>query len=63
MQLKIDIRVGVIATILTTVFVVLKLTHVISWSWVVCFLPLIISAVLAVIILITMLIVMRFVGG
>jgi len=61
MQLKIDIRVGVIAAILTTVFVVLKLTHVISWSWAVCFLPLIISAVLAVIILITMLVVMRFV--
>ena len=62
MQLKIDIRIGGIAAILTIVFVVLKLTHVISWSWVLCFMPLIISAALAVVLLITMLIVMRFVG-
>lgn len=40
---KIEINCGGFATLLTIVFVVLKLTGVIAWSWWLVFLPMIIS--------------------
>lgn len=40
---KIEINFGGIGTLLTIVFVVLKLTGVIAWSWWLVFLPMIIS--------------------
>ncbi len=44
MELKVNFKLGGIGAILTAVFAVLKLTGVVSWSWLVCFLPLIIGA-------------------
>ena len=40
---KVQINCGGFATLLTIVFVVLKLTGVIAWSWWLVFLPMIIS--------------------
>ena len=40
---KIEINCGGFGTLLTIVFVVLKLTGVITWSWWLVFLPMIIS--------------------
>lgn len=40
---KIEINFGGIGTLLTIVFVILKLTGVIAWSWWLVFLPMIIS--------------------
>lgn len=40
---KIEINFGGFGTLLTIVFVVLKLTGVIAWSWWLVFLPMIIS--------------------
>ena len=48
---------GGIATILTVIFVIAKLLGIISWSWLVCFLPLIIGTGLTIIITIIILII------
>lgn len=46
-----------IATILTVIFVIAKILGLVSWSWFVCFLPLIISVGLIVIITLTLFII------
>lgn len=60
MEIKVDFKLGGIGTILTIIFVVLKLTGVVSWSWFICFLPLIIGAVLTLILFGVMFIMMFF---
>lgn len=46
-KVRSSLSLGSISVILTIVFLVLKLCHVIEWSWVFVFLPLIISTGLA----------------
>ena len=47
MKISVDIKISGLGVVLTIIFVVLKLTRVIDWGWFYCFLPLIISAGLA----------------
>ena len=54
MELKVDFKIGGISFVLTIVFVILKFTGVVSWSWFICFLPIIAGAALTIIILIIM---------
>lgn len=42
---------GFLAVLLTAVFVTLKVTHVVAWSWLVVFSPLIAVVVLAIVFL------------
>ena len=45
MNRNIGIRLGTLLTILTIIFIVLKLVGVISWSWLTVFLPLIVTLI------------------
>ena len=60
MEIKINFKLGGIGTILTIIFAVLKLMGVVSWSWFICFLPLIIGAVLTLILLGVMFVIMFY---
>ena len=62
MEIKVNFKLGGIGTVLTIIFAVLKLTGVVSWSWFICFLPLIIGAVLT-LILFGVMFVMMFCTG
>ena len=56
-EIKININsCGLLSTLLTVAFVVLKLCGVISWTWFMVFLPIIINVALIVLILIIVLI-------
>ena len=61
-SMKIKVIFGGIGTILTIVFVVLKLTGVVSWSWLTCFLPLLIGAALTIILFGIMFVLMSCTG-
>ena len=58
MKVSVDIKISGLGVVLTIIFVVLKLTEVIDWGWFYCFLPLIISAGLALLFFLIALIVM-----
>ena len=58
MEIKFNFKIGGIGTVLTIVFVVLKIVGVISWSWLTCFLPLIIGIALTLIIFGVMFVIM-----
>lgn len=62
MEIKVDFKLGGIGALLTVVFVVLKLTGIVSWSWIVCLLPLIIGAAIT-LILFGIMFVMMFCTG
>ena len=58
-----EIGLGGLLTITTIVFVILKLTGVVAWSWWIVFLPLLIGAGLGVVGLILWLILAVFIGN
>ena len=52
MKVEFKLELGNLGLLLTAVFVVLKLLRLVEWSWLTCFLPLIIGLIVALIIFI-----------
>ncbi len=56
MNIEFRFEIGGLGAILTVIFVVLKLCNLIEFSWLMCFLPLIVSVGISVLLLIVILI-------
>ena len=57
--MDINIKFGGIGVLITLVFLVLKLTGIVSWPWIVVFLPVIIGVVLTILLVVAGLLLFR----